>query len=200
MNKLKNEIRYDQNSLLDQINEIKKDAKKANKERKKVIKDLEYLKSEISRINNLKSNEEENEKEDNYVKKFINNEQYDEYIDNLLKRKQKDKFYYIDDSTFQNYENELPNESYITKQKNILNIKKNYMDENQMELEDLIKKSNDILENLRDNEKIENEYKRKPEDYFNTSDNFYYTYRLNHANDYKDYEDNYNYNFNNDDD
>ena len=200
MNKLKNEIRYDQNSLLDQINEIKKDAKKANKERKKVIKDLEYLKSEISRINNLKSNEQENEKEDNYVKKFINNEQYDEYIDNLLKRKQKDKFYYIDDSTFQNYENELPNESYITKQKNILNIKKNYMDENQMELEDLIKKSNDILENLRDNEKIENEYKRKPEDYFNTSDNFYYTYRLNHANDYKDYEDNYNYNFNNDDD
>ena len=200
INKLKNDIRVDQNALLDEIKEIKKDAKKAKKERKKVIKDLEFLKNEINRINNLKSNEEENEKEDNYVKKFINNDQYDEYIENLFNRKQKDKFYYIDDSTFQNYENELPNESYITKQKNILNIKKNYMDENQMELEDLIKKSNDILENLRDNEKIENEYKRKPEDYFNTSDNFYYTYRLNHANDYKDYEDNYNYNFNNDDD
>ena len=193
INKLKNDIRVDQNALLDEIKEIKKDAKKANKERKKVIKDLEFLKNEINRINNLKSNEEENEKEDNYVKKFINNDQYDEYIENLFNRKQKDKFYYIDDSTFQNYENELPNESYITKQKNVLNIKKTYMDENQMELEDLIKKSNDILENLKDNEKIENDYKRKPEDYFNTSDYFYYTYRLNHANDYKEYEDN-NYN------
>ena len=66
------------------------------------------------------------------------------------------------------------------------------MDENQMELEELIKKSNDILENLRDNENIEKEHKRKPEDYFNTSDYYFHTYRLNHANDYKEYGDDFN--------
>ena len=66
------------------------------------------------------------------------------------------------------------------------------MDENQMELEELIKKNDDILDNLRDNEIIENEHKRKPDDYFNTSDEYFHTYRLNHANDYKEYSDVFN--------
>ena len=195
INKLKNEIRVDQNALLDEITQIKKDAKNATKERKKVINDLEYLKSEINKINHLKRIEEEEkekEKDNNYIHKFVKDNEYDEYIDNLIKRKQNDNYYYIDNSSFKNYENELPNESYITNQKNILNIKKTYMDENQMELEELIKKSNDILENLRDNENIEKEHKRKPEDYFNTSDYYFHTYRLNHANDYKEYGDDFN--------
>ena len=194
INKLKNEIRVDQNALLDEITQIKKDAKNATKERKKVINDLEYLKSEINKINHLKRIEEEEkekEKDNNYIHKFVKDKEYDEYIDNLIKRKQNDNYYYIDNSSFQNYENELPNESHITRRKNILNAKKMYMDENQMELEELIKKSNDILQNLKDNEIIEREHKRKPEDYFNTSDHYFHTYRLNHANDYKEYDENY---------
>ena len=75
-------------------------------------------------------------------------------------------------------------------------MKKPYMDENQLELDELIKKSNDILENLKDNEIIEKEYKKRPEDYFNTSDYFFHTYRLNHQNDYKEYMDEYNNNNN----
>ena len=195
IDKLKNEIRVDQNSLLDQIQEIKKDAKLATKERKKVLKDLDYLKSEINKINYLRKIEEEEkmeEKNDNYIHKFVKDKEYDEYIDNLIKRKKNDNYYYIDNSSFKNYEFELPNESSITKQKNIFNVKKTYMDENQMELEELIKKSGDILDNLRDNEIIENEHKRKPDDYFNTSDEYFHTYRLNHANDYKEYSDVFN--------
>ena len=194
INKLKNEIRIDQNSLLDEIQEIKNETKNAKKERNKVIKDLEYLKFEINRIKEMKKMEEEEkekEKEINYEKNFMKDEKYDEYIENMIKRKENDNYYYIDNSSFKNYENELPNESRITRQKNIFNVKKTYMDENQMELDELIKKSNDILQNLKDNEIIERNHKRKPDDYFNTSDIFFHTYRLNHANDYKEYDENY---------
>ena len=203
INKLRNEIQIDQRSLLDQINEIKKDAKNAKKERKKVLKDLDYLKFEINRLNNSikekeKKDEEEIENEKNYVKKFIKDENYDKYIENMLKRKENNDYYYIDNDFFKNYEYELPNKSSIEKEKKILSVKKQYtdIDENQLELDELIKRSNDILENLRDNEIIEKQYKKRPEDYFNTSDYFYHTYRLNHQDDYKEYLDDYNNNCN----
>ena len=194
INKLKNEIKVDQNSLLDVIFEIKKDVKKATKERKKVIKDLESLKFQINqiKIENARKNEEEIENDNNYVKRFVNDNEYDEYIEKILKSKENDNdYYYIGNSFFENYEKELPNKSSIKKEKNIFNIKKTYIDENQLELDELIKKSDDILQNLKDNEKIENAHKRRPEDYFNTSDYFFHTYRLNHANDYEEYGDNY---------
>ena len=139
----------------------------------------------------MEEEEKEKEKEINYEKNFMKDDKYHEYIENMIKRKENDNYYYIDNSSFKNYENELPNESRITRQKNIFNVKKTYMDENQIELDELIKKSNDILQNLKDNEIIERNHKRKPDDYFNTSDIFFHTYRLNHANDYKEYDENY---------
>ena len=194
INKLRNEIRVDQNSLLDLINSIKKDVKDATKERKKAINDIEYLKSEVNKLNEIQNQEKEEEiqKLKDYQDKILYDKQYDEFIEERLRRKQNDGYYYIDDSVFQNYENELPNKSIISQQKKILNIQKNDIEENQMELEDLIKKNNDILDNLRDNEILENKYKKRPEDYFNTSDAFFHTYRLTHADDYKEYDENYN--------
>ena len=195
INKLRNEIRFDQNSLLDEINAIKKDAKNATKERKNIIKDLEYLKSQINMLNEIQikqKEEEEIQKEKENQGKIIFDDKYDEFIEERLRRKQNDDYYYIDNSTFQNYENELPNQSIISKEKNILNLKNNDIEENQMELEDLIQKNNDILENLRENEFLEKKYKKRPEDYFNTSDAFFHTYRLTHADNYKEYDANYN--------
>ena len=48
-------------------------------------------------------------------------------------------------------------------------------------MENLIEKSNDIPENLKNNEIAEKNITKKPENYFNTSDHFFHTYRLNHT-------------------
>ena len=146
----------------------------------------------LNEIQIKQKEEEEIQKEKENQGKIIFDDKYDEFIEERLRRKQNDDYYYIDNSTFQNYENELPNQSIISKEKNILNDKINDIEENQMELEDLIQKNNDILENLRENEFLEKKYKKRPEDYFNTSDAFFHTYRLTHADDYKEYDDNYN--------
>ena len=198
INKLRNEIRVQQNALFDQITNLKDDAEKANNERNQVLKDLAFLKFQIHNINKEKQDKEEEANNMNNKNSYDRNgtpsrgnRGYDKNNNDIYSNK-KDNYYYIDNSFFNRYENELPNKSSIETEKSILNSKKHYVDENQLELEELLKKSNDILENLKDNEKIENQYKKKPEDYFNTSDYFYHTYRLNHANDYREYDDNYN--------
>ena len=197
LNKLRNEIRLQQNVLYDKITNLKDESEKANEEKNKILKDLELIKSQLNRINNRKNNEEgadednENDKKNSYLKM---DEEYDKNMEKMLKSRKNDDYYYIDNSTFKRYENELPNTSSIEKEANILNTKKWYTDQNQLELEELIKKSHDILENLKENEKIEKEYSRKPDDYFNTSDHFYHTYRLNHPNDFDESHLNYNSN------
>jgi hypothetical protein len=191
INKLKNEIYFDKNNLLKDIEEIKKEAENASKERQKVINELKSLQiqlNEIKKQNAERKEEDIDEDNDNNLKKLIKDNDYDNKI---LKYKDNDDYHYIGKDFFERYENELPNISPIEKEKNFFEIKKKYMDENQMELENLIEKSNDILENLKNNEKAEKELQKKPEDYFNTSDHFFHTYRLNHTNDYDEYANKY---------
>ena len=198
LNKLRNEIRLQQNVLYDKITNLKDESEKANEEKNKILKDLELIKFQLSRINNKKNNEEGEDDDNNGYDKENSrlkmDEEYDKNMEKMIKSKKSDDYYYIDNSTFQRYEHELPNTSTIEKEANILNTKKWYTDQKQLELEELIKKSHDILENLKDNEKIEKEFARKPDDYFNTSDHFYHTYRLNHPNDFD--ESNLNFNSN----
>ena len=188
LNKLRNEIRLQQNVLYDKIANLKDESEKANEEKNKILKDLELIKSQLNRINNKKNNEEgeddENNESDSANSRLKMDEEYDKNMEKMIKSKKSDDYYYIDNSTFRRYENELPNISTIEKESNILNAKKWYTDQNQLELEELIQKSHDILENLKENEKIEKEYSRKPDDYFDTSDHYYHTYRLNHPNDF----------------
>ena len=197
LNKLRNEIRLQQNDLFDKITDLKGESEKANEEKNKILKDLELIKSQLNRINNKKNNEEGEDEDNRYDKENSHlkmDEEYDKGMEKMLKSRKNDDYYYIDNSTFKRYENELPNTSSIEKEVNILNTKKHYTDQNQLELEELIKKSHDILENLKENEKIEKEYSRKPDDYFDTSDHFYHTYRLNHPNDFDESHLNYNNN------
>ena len=197
LNKLRNEIRLQQKVLFDKITDLKGESEKANEEKNKILKDLELIKSQLNRINNKKNNEEGADDDNGYYKensRLKMDEEYDKNMEKMLKSRKNDDYYYIDNSTFKRYENELPNTSSIEKETNILNTKKYYTDQNQLELEELIKKSHDILENLKENEKIEKEYSRKPDDYFDTSDHFYHTYRLNHPNDFDESHLNYNNN------
>ena len=198
INKLKNEIQYDKKNLLNDIDEIKNEAKFATKERNKVIKDLKSLQNQLNEIkkeNARRKEEEENiDNDDNNEKKIINNNDYDKNIDNMMKCKEDNDYFYIGKDFFKRYENQLPNKSTVVKEKDFFDIKKKYMDENQIELENLIEKSNDIIENLKNNEKADKELKKKPEDYFNTSDYFFHTYRLNHTKDFEEYDEKYKYN------
>ena len=198
INKLKNEIQYDKKNLLNNIDEIKNEAKFATKERNKVIKDLKSLQNQLNEIkkeNARRKEEEENiDDDDNNEKKIINNNDYDKNIDNMMKCKEDNDYFYIGKDFFKRYENQLPNKSTVVKEKDFFDIKKKYMDENQIELENLIEKSNDIIENLKNNEKVDKELKKKPEDYFHTSDYFFHTYRLNHTKDFEEYDEKYKYN------
>ena len=95
---------------------------------------------------------------------------------------------------FKKYEYELPNISKIKKEKKIFHLEKNYEDKNLIELDNIIKKSDEIIQNFKENEIFEKRFNRKPENYFDTSDYFYDTYMLKHKNDYIGYAKEYNVN------
>ena len=108
--------------------------------------------------------------------------------------KSENKYYNIDDMFFRKFENELPNISKIKKEKKIFHLEKNYEDRNLIELDKLIKKNDEIIQNFKENELFEKRFNRKPENYFDTSDYFFDTYMLKHKNDYIDYAKEYNVN------
>ena len=196
--KLKRDFDIKQMSLLKQISKLKEDSLEAKNERNKVYKDLELIKFQLKKLN------EKNKKPEKKVKdgeNDINNNN-----DNNKKIKVKDKFntrylnksenkyYNIDDMFFRKFENELPNISKIKKEKKIFHLEKNYEDRNLIELDKLIKKNDEIIQNFKENELFEKRFNRKPENYFDTSDYFFDTYMLKHKNDYIDYAKEYNVN------
>ena len=93
---------------------------------------------------------------------------------------------------FDKYEKELPYNSKIKKDKKIFHLEKNYEDKDLIELDKLIKKSDDIIQNFKENELLEKKFSKKPEDYFDTSDYYFDTYMLTHKNDFLDYSNDYN--------
>ena len=111
--------------------------------------------------------------------------EYDNFIKNNLKKNYND-YDYVDKNFFKKFEYELPNKSDYIKNRNIFHVEQNYEDRDKIELDSLIKKSNDIMTNFRENEIREEKYKQRPENYFNTSDYFFDTYWLEHKNDYLD--------------
>ena len=196
--KLKRDFDIKQMSLLKQISKLKEDSLEAKNERNKVYKDLELIKFQLKKLN------EKNKKPEKKVKDGENDTNNNN--DNNKKIKVKDKFntrylnksenkyYNIDDMFFRKFENELPNISKIKKEKKIFHLEKNYEDRNLIELDKLIKKNDEIIQNFKENELFEKRFNRKPENYFDTSDYFFDTYMLKHKNDYIDYAKEYNVN------
>ena len=196
--KLKRDFDIKQMSLLKQISKLKEDSLEAKNERNKVYKDLELIKFQLKKLN------EKNKKPEKKVKNGENDTNNNN--DNNKKIKVKDKFntrylnksenkcYNIDDMFFRKFENELPNISKIKKEKKIFHLEKNYEDRNLIELDKLIKKNDEIIQNFKENELFEKRFNRKPENYFDTSDYFFDTYMLKHKNDYIDYAKEYNVN------
>ena len=197
--KLKRDFDIKQMSLLKQISKLKEDSLEAKNERNKVYKDLELIKFQLKKLN------EKNKKPEKKVKDG-ENDTNNNNNDNNKKIKVKDKFntrylnksenkyYNIDDMFFRKFENELPNISKIKKEKKIFHLEKNYEDRNLIELDKLIKKNDEIIQNFKENELFEKRFNRKPENYFDTSDYFFDTYMLKHKNDYIDYAKEYNVN------
>ena len=187
---IRKDLQTNQSSLFKQISTLKEASIIAKNERDKVYKDLELIKYQINKLNEQnKSKEEQNEDE-----VFITNNlgvDYDNYIIKDLKKNEND-YDYIDDMFFDKYQKELPYKSKIKKQKKIFHLQKNYEDKNLVELDKLIKKSDDIMQNFKENEMIEKKFKKKPENYFDTSDYFFDTYMLNHKDDYLEYANDYN--------
>ena len=198
LSKLKRDFDIKQMSLLKQISKLKEDSLEAKNERNKVYKDLELIKFQLKKLN------EKNKKPEKKVKNGENDT--NNINDNNKKIKVKDKFntrylnksenkcYNIDDMFFRKFENELPNISKIKKEKKIFHLEKNYEDRNLIELDKLIKKNDEIIQNFKENELFEKRFNRKPENYFDTSDYFFDTYMLKHKNDYIDYAKEYNVN------
>ena len=196
--KLKRDFDIKQMSLLKQISKLKEDSLEAKNERNKVYKDLELIKFQLKKLNE-KNKKPEKKVKDDEIDTNNNN-------DNNKKIKVKDKFntrylnksenkyYNIDDMFFRKFENELPSISKIKKEKKIFHLEKNYEDRNLIELDKLIKKNDEIIQNFKENELFEKRFNRKPENYFDTSDYFFDTYMLKHKNDYIDYAKEYNVN------
>ena len=154
--KLKRDFDIKQMSLLKQISKLKEDSLEAKNERNKVYKDLELIKFQLKKLN------EKNKKPEKKVKDGENDTNNNN--DNNKKIKVKDKFntkylnksenkyFNIDDMFFRKFENELPNISKIKKEKKIFHLEKNYEDRNLIELDKLIKKNDEIIQNFKENE------------------------------------------------
>ena len=195
LGRLRSDMKTQQDRLLEQISQLKDSALIAKTERNQVNKDLNLIKYELKEL-----------KRQSQIPQFINedivitnntNNDHDTFVSNNLnfnlKRNEND-YDYIDDLFFKKYENELPYNTQMRKEKKIFHLEKNYEDKNLIELDKLIKKSNDIMQNFKENELLEKKFKQKPEDYFDTSDYFFHTYMLEHKNDYLEYANEYKYN------
>ena len=194
LSKLRKDMEFQQASLLKQISELKDDNLLAKNQRNKVYKDLELIKYQINELNENKISFKEKKDEDVFINEKNVDENYNSYNNNLLNKNDYDDYYdyyYINDNFFSKYEKELPYNSQIKKEKKIFHLEKNYEDKNMIELDKLIKKSNDIMQNFRENELIDEKFRKKPEDYFDTSDYFFDTYMLKHKNDYLEYANEY---------
>jgi len=187
ISKLRKDIEMQQTSLLKQISQLKDASLIAKNERNKVYKDLELIKYQINSLKEAKNIPEEKESEEDI---FISNNNIVEDHNALIKKNSND-YDYIDNKFFSKFETELPYDSNIAKEKKIFHLGKNYEDKNLIELDKLIKKSEDIMQNLKENELLEEKFSKKPEDYFNTSDYFFDTYMLTHKNDYLEYANEY---------
>ena len=189
ISKLRKDIEMQQTSLLKQISQLKDASLIAKNERNKVYKDLELIKQQINELKEAKNIPQEKEEENFEINNNNNIGKDHEIVAN--KNYNYNDYDYIDNKFFSKFENELPYDSNITKEKKIFHLEKNYEDKNLIELDKLIKKSEDIMQNLKENELLEEKFKKKPEDYFNTSDYFFDTYMLTHKNDYLEYANEY---------
>ena len=183
LSRLRDDIQKEQRALLKQISRLRDDSLIAKKERDKVKNDLDIIKSQLFNLNEQRKEEEE-KKNENLIAHNMEKE-YDNFIKNNLKKNYND-YDYVDKNFFKKFEYELPNKSDYIKNRNIFHVEQNYEDRDKIELDSLIKKSNDIMTNFRENEIREEKYKQRPENYFNTSDYFFDTYWLEHKNDYLD--------------
>jgi hypothetical protein len=193
ISKLRKDIEMQQTSLLKQISQLKDASLIAKNERNKVYKDLELIKYQINELKEAKNIPKEKEEEDFSINNNNNIGKDHEIVAN--KNYNYNDYDYIDNKFFSKFENELPYDSNITKEKKIFHLEKNYEDKNLIELDKLIKKSEDIMQNLKENELLEEKFKKKPEDYFNTSDYFFDTYMLTHKNDYLEYANEYKFKY-----
>ena len=189
ISKLRKDIEMQQTSLLKQISQLKDASLIAKNERNKVYKDLELIKYQINELKEAKNIPQEKQEENFAINNNNNIGKDHEIVAN--KNYNYNDYDYIDNKFFSKFENELPYDSNITKEKKIFHLEKNYEDKNLIELDKLIKKSEDIMQNLKENELLEEKFKKKPEDYFNTSDYFFDTYMLTHKNDYLEYANEY---------
>ena len=187
---IRKDLQMNQSSLFKQISTLKEASIIAKNERDKVYKDLELIKYQINKLNEQNKNKEEQNEDEVFITNNLGVD-YDNYIIKDLKKNEND-YDYIDDMFFDKYQKELPYKSKIKKQKKIFHLQKNYEDKNLVELDKLIKKSDDIMQNFKENEMIEKKFKKKPENYFDTSDYFFDTYMLNHKDDYLEYANDYN--------
>ena len=189
ISKLRKDIEMQQTSLLKQISQLKDASLIAKNERNKVYKDLEIIKYQINELKEAKNIPQEKEEENFEINNNNNIGKDHEIVAN--KNYNYNDYDYIDNKFFSKFEKELPYNSNITKEKKIFHLEKNYEDKNLIELDKLIKKSEDIMQNLKENELLEEKFKKKPEDYFDTSDYFFDTYMLSHKNDYLEYANEY---------
>ena len=189
LSKLRKELEIQQTSLLKQISQLKDASLLAKNERNKVYKDLELIKYQIEKLKE-QNKKNETDEENSYVNNNIGKD-YDNYLINNLQKNEND-YDYIDEMFFDKYEKELPYNSKIKKEKKIFHLEKNYEDKDLIELDKLIKKSDDIIQNFKENELLEKKFSKKPEDYFDTSDYYFDTYMLTHKNDFLDYANDYN--------
>ena len=132
LSKLKQDIAVNQNSLMRQISKLKDETLLAQNERNKVYQDLNLIKFQLDKLKKEYINQDLKNKEDNYINNY-NNKENDTYIINNLERNTND-YDYIDELFFKKYENELPSNSKMTKNKNIFHLEKNYEDKNFIEL------------------------------------------------------------------
>jgi len=197
--KLRRDFDLKQMSLLKEISKLKESTIEAKNERNKVYKDLELIKNHLKKLNEKNKKPEKKLKEDEIYSNNTNNDtnkniKVKDNFNTKYLNKSENKYYNIDDMFFKKYEYELPNISKIKKEKKIFHLEKNYEDKNLIELDNIIKKSDEIIQNFKENEIFEKRFNRKPENYFDTSDYFYDTYMLKHKNDYIDYAKEYNIN------
>jgi hypothetical protein len=173
LTRLRNEMRNEQNSLKKEIISLKDSSIKKDNERHKLIKDMEYVKKEIEKS---KSNDEDIED-----KVYYKNSE----IKKILRDNDKDGYFYINDEFYKKYENELTNKSTFHIEKNLLDMNRK-SEQNQIELEELINKNNDIIDKLNEYEKMDKEAQERPGDYFNKSEDYFKQYMKDHINDYKE--------------
>jgi len=192
LSKMRRDFETKQISLLNQISKLKDATLLAKEERNKFNKNLEKIQLQLNKLKNEKNllKENKNKNEEDILLDDNTNRDYNTYEKNSLYRNEND-YNYIDDKFFKKYEKELPYKSKMEKESNIFHLEKHYEDRDLIELDKLIKKSDDIIQNLKENDLLEKKFKKKPADYFNTSDYFFDTYMLKHKNDYIDYDNEY---------